>query len=140
MLDLRQSLSFDEANDRYTLVPSLRAVRTEDAARIEGSVAVTCPVGTVLSERGAIYLYLGRNAQPDDLDGAEAEPFATTGVTESGTVGFRYALRYLPAGDYTLAFTCQGDEEVPGSDEDLDFLNAENVAIDAGVVLQRDLD
>ena len=139
VLDLRQSLSFDAANDRYTLTPALRAVRTEDAARIEGAVAVTCPVGTVLSERGAIYLYLGRNAQPDDLDGAAAEPFATTGVTASGTAGFRYALRYLPAGDYTLAFTCHGDEELPGSDEDLDFRSAGNVAVDAGDVLQRDL-
>jgi hypothetical protein len=140
MLDLRQSLSFDETNDRYTLTPVLRSVRTEDAARVEGSVAVVCPVGTVLQDEGAIYLYSGRNVQADDLDGAEAEPFATTGVIDSGTAALRYALRFLPAGNYTLAFTCQGDEEVPGSSENLDFRNVENIEIDAGDVLQRNID
>lgn len=140
MLDLRQSLSFDEGNDRYTLTPALRSVRTADAARIEGQVAVVCPAGTVLPDRGAIYLYSGRNVAPDDLDGAGEEPFATTGVTDPGTAEFRYALRYLPAGSYTLAFTCRGDDEVPGFDEDLDFRSVGNVEIDAGDVLQRDLD
>ena len=140
MLDLRQSLSFDEANDRYTLTPALRSVRTEDAARVEGNVAVVCPAGTVLPDDAAIYLYSGRNVQPDDLDGADAEPFATTGVIDSGTVALRYALRFLPAGNYTLAFTCQGDEEVPGSSENLEFRNVENVTVEAGDVLQRNLD
>jgi hypothetical protein len=140
MLDLRQSLSFDEANDRYTLTPVLRSVRTEDAARVEGNVSLVCPVGTVLQDEGAIYLFSGRNVQADDLDGAEAEPFATTGVIDSGTAALRYALRFLPAGNYTLAFTCQGDEEVPGSSENLDFRNVENIEIDAGDVLQRNID
>jgi len=139
MLDLRQSLSFDEANDRYTLTPALRSVRTEDAAQVEGDVNVVCPAGTELRDDGAIYLYSGRNVQPDDLDGVDAEPFATTGVTDSGTAVFRYALRFLPAGNYTLAFTCQGDEEIPGSSENLDFRNVENVEIGAGDVLQRNL-
>jgi hypothetical protein len=140
MLDLRQSLSFDEANDRYTLTPVLRSVRTEDAARVEGNVSLVCPVGTVLQDEGAIYLFSGRNVQADDLDSAEAEPFATTGVIDSGTAALRYALRFLPAGNYTLAFTCQGDEEVPGSSENLDFRNVENIEIDAGDVLQRNID
>jgi Domain of unknown function (DUF4382) len=140
MLDLRQSLSFDEANDRYTLTPVLRSVRTEDAARVEGNVSVVCPAGTVLRDEGAIYLYSGRNVQADDLDGAEAEPFATTGVIDSGSAALRYALRFLPAGNYTLAFTCQGDEEVPGSSENLDFRNVESIEIDAGDVLQRNID
>ena len=140
MLDLRQSLSFDEANDRYTLTPALRSVRTEDAAQVEGNVSVVCPVGTVLRDEGAIYLYSGRNVQADDLDGAEAEPYATTGVIDSGIAAFRYALRFLPAGNYTLAFTCQGDEEVPGSSEDLDFRSVENVEVEAGDVLQWNLD
>lgn len=140
MLDLRQSLSFDEASDRYTLTPALRSVQTADAARVEGNVAVVCPAGTVLRDRGAIYLYSGRNVQPDDLDGADAEPFATTRVIDSGTAAFRYALRFLPAGNYTLAFTCRGDDEVPGSSENLDFRSVENVEVEAGDVLQRNLD
>jgi len=49
-------------------------------------------------------------------------------------------LRFLPAGNYTLAFTCLGDEEVPGSSENLDFRSVENVEVEAGDVLQWNLD
>jgi len=63
MLDLRQSLSFDEVNDRYTLTPALRSVRSDAAARIEGNVAIVCPAGIVLPDRGAfIFTRLERAA------------------------------------------------------------------------------
>jgi hypothetical protein len=139
MLDLRQSLSFDESSAEYTLAPRLRAIRTDDAARIEGTVTVACPTGTSLAEGGAIYLFSGTNVQPDDLDGAGAEPLATTRVLDSVIARPRYALRFLPAGDYTLALTCTGDEDVLGVDDDLAFRNVTNVQLDVDDVLQRDL-
>jgi len=139
MLDLRQSLSFDEASVKYTLEPRLRAVRTDDAARIEGTVTVACPVGTALATGGAIYLFSGRNVAPDDLDGAGAEPFATTRIVEPGAAAPRYALRFLPAGEFTLALTCRGDEDVLGKDNNLAFRNITNVQVDANAVLQRNL-
>jgi hypothetical protein len=140
MLDLRQSLSFDEANGEYTLTPRLRAVPTDAAARIEGDVVVACPAGTSLVAGGAIYLFSGTDVQPDDLDGANAEPFATTGVISSGTAGFRYTLRFLPAGDYTLALTCKGNDDVVGVENDLGFRNVSDVQLDDGDVLRRNLD
>lgn len=139
MLDLRQSLGFDAASDEYTLTPRLRATRTDDAARIEGTVAVVCPVGTSLATGGAVYLYSGANMTPDDLDGAGAEPFATTRVLDQGVTAPRYALRFLPAGEFTLALTCRGDEDVLGTDDDLAFRNVTNVQVDAGDALQRNL-
>lgn len=140
VLDLRQSLSFDEANDEYTLKPRLRAVRSGDAAGIEGNVAAACPEGTLLTPGAAIYLFSGTGVAPDDLDGATAEPFATTGVVGSATAGFRYAMRFLPAGDYTLALTCNGNEDVLSVDDDLAFRNVQDVQLDEGDVLQRNLD
>jgi hypothetical protein len=139
LLDLRQSLAFDDAGDEYTLTPRLRAVATGDAARVEGAVGIVCPIGTSLATGGAVYLFPGRNVQPDDLDGVGAEPLATTRVVASGSTAFRYALRFLPAGDYTLAFTCRGDQDLLGSSEDLDFRNVRDVELDDGDVLQRDL-
>lgn len=139
MLDLRQSLSFDESRDEYTLKPRLRAVRTDDAARIEGTVTVVCPVGTSLATGGAVYLYSGANVVPDDLDGAGAEPFATSRVVDQSVTAPRYALRFLPAGDYTLALTCRGDQDVLGTDNNLAFRNVTNVQVDADDVLQRNL-
>lgn len=139
-LDLRQSLVFDDADEEYTLTPQVRAIRTGDAARIEGNVTVTCPTGTSLATGGAVYLFAGRDVDPDDIDGAGAEPFATTAVVDSGFGQFRYALRFLPGRNYTLALTCRGDEDVLDDSEDLDFRNVGNVEVDDGEVLQRDLD
>lgn len=139
MLDLRQSLRFEDASDEYTLTPRLRAIRTEDAARIEGTVTAVCPVGTTLATGGAVYLYSGADVLPDDLDGAGVEPFASTRVVDTGLATPRYALRFLPAGDYTLALTCRGDEDVLGVDNSLAFRNISNVQVDEDDVLQRNL-
>jgi hypothetical protein len=89
---------------------------------------------------GAIYLFSGADVETDDLDGADAEPFATTRVLESTTTGgFRFALSFLPAGKYTLALTCRGNEDLLGVDDTLDFVNIVNVEVEAGDVLQLDL-
>ena len=86
-----------------------------------------------------MYLFAGADVVPDDIDGTGVEPFATTGVVDPGTGAFSYALRFLSAGDYTLALTCRGNEDVPGADDDLEFGNIQNVRIDAGDVLQLNL-
>jgi len=139
MLDLRQALSLDEAKGEFTLAPRLRAVRTDDAARIEGFVTVACPVGTSLATGGAVYLFSGANVVPDDLDGAGAEPLATTRVVDPDFTTPSYALRFLPAGDYTLALTCNGDDDALAVDDDVVFRNVTNVQLDADDVLQRNL-
>lgn len=139
MLDLRQSLRYDDARSEYTLTPRLRATRTDDSARIEGAVTVACPAGTTLATGGSIYLFPGSNVQPDDLDGAGAEPLATTRVVDPVIANPWYALRFLPAGDYTLALTCRGNEDVLGVDDNLAFRNVTNVRVDADDVLLRNL-
>jgi uncharacterized protein YfaP (DUF2135 family) len=139
MLDLRQSLSFDDDNDEYTFTPVLRAVRTEDISSIEGNLTVTCPAGDSLIE-GAVYLFQGENITPDDLDGAGVEPFATAPVlTGNNNSSFFYSLRVLPQGNYTMAVTCNGNDDDPASDEDLRFRNIVNVELDEGEVLNRNL-
>lgn len=139
MLDLRQSLSFDDDDDTYTLTPVMRAVDTGDASRIEGDITATCPPGDSLSQ-GAVYLFDGQNVTPDDLDGAGVEPFATARVFTSQTGdSFFYALRVLPEGDYTLALSCIGNDEDPLLDQDLEFSNIVNVAVGRSETLTRDI-
>ena len=137
MLDLRQSLSYDESKDRYTLTPALRSVSTDDAARIEGVVTVVCPLDPLLVPGEAVYLFAGTDVSPDDLDGAGVEPFATTSVTRSATAALVYSLRFLPAGEYTLALTCNGYEDELGVDDDLRFRNVTNVRINRRDVVLR---
>jgi hypothetical protein len=139
MLDLRQSLSFDDDTDEYTLTPVLRAVDSGDASSIEGNISVACPAGDSLSQ-GAVYLFQGENVTPDDLDGADVEPFATAPVFTSQTGdSFFYALRILPEDNYTLAVTCIGNDDDPATDEDLEFRNSVNVQVDSGEIVTLDL-
>lgn len=139
LLDLRKTLRFDDDSNEYTLTPVLRAVNTEDMSRIEGNVGVTCPASDDLAE-GAVYLFTGRDVTPDDIDGAGVEPFATAPLfpSQAGN-SFFYALRYLPAGDYTVAVTCIGNDEDPGEDEDLEFRNVVNVELDDAETVTLDL-
>jgi len=140
MLDLRQSLRFDDVDDEYTLMPLLRTVRTGDAALVQGAVSTTCPAGTTLILGGAIYAFAGADVTADDVDGATPEPYATTGVVLNSDSGqFSYALRFLRAGDYTLALTCRGNEDELGADDELEFGDGVNVTIQADDVLQRNL-
>ena len=139
-LDLRQSLVFDDVDEEYTLTPMLRTVRTGDAALIQGAVGTSCPAGTSLIFGGAVYAYSGADVIPDDLDGATPEPYATTGVVLNSDSGqFSYSLRFLPAGDYTLALTCRGNEDELGTDDELEFGDGVDVTIRADDVLQRNL-
>lgn len=139
LLDLRQSLRFDDDSDEYTLTPVMRTVVSGDASRIQGNVSVACQAGGDLST-GAVYLYQGRDITPDDIDGVGVEPFATAPIfTSQGGASFFYALRYLPEGDYTLAVTCIGNDEDPLEDQDLRFRNVINVDLNERETVTRDL-
>jgi len=133
-LALRKSLDFDDDSGEYTLTPSLRVVEAEEAGTISGSVSVTCPAGTSLQQGGAVYLFEGEDSEPDEIDGAGTEPYATTAIINDVGTGFRYALAFLPRGDYTIAATCNGNLDAPSSRDDVNFLRGANVSIDADAV------
>ncbi|MBB6093694.1 hypothetical protein HNQ60_002575 [Povalibacter uvarum] len=130
MMDLRRSLTFNDDDDEYTLTPSLRAVRTAEAGQISGTVVATCPFGSSLAEGGAVYLYQGEDIDPDDVGSGGTQPFATTAVSFNFGTQATYSLRLLPPGDYTVALTCNGEIDEPGSDEDVSFVSTANVTVD----------
>lgn len=138
-LDLRQSLSLDVAADEYTLRPLLRSVATSDAAQVFGSIAVACPTGSSLQQGGAVYLFAGQNQEPDDRDGVGVEPYATTNAIAGFDGTFSYQLRALPAGSYTIAATCNGDEENPKENDTLDFAGRSNIRLREGEALELDI-
>jgi hypothetical protein len=109
---------------------------------LSGTVATAaCPAGTTLETGGAVYLFEGSDVTPDDLDGVDAEPYATTRVVPSGTPdAFDYTLRFLPPGDYTLALTCQGDADILDQSDDLTFVDTQNVRLDTAAAAEVDLD
>jgi len=139
-LDLRQSLSFNDDTDEYTLTPLLRGVRTEDAGAITGAVTIDCPGGSLLERGGAVYLFAGEDVTPDDRDGQGVEPYLTTRVTIApGTaVTPSYAFDFVPEGDYTIVMTCNGDEDDAATNDDIRFRNASNVRVRAERTVTRD--
>lgn len=136
MLDLRLSLRVDD-DDEYRLLPVLRSVRTEDAGEIQGTIRASCLTEDI-DTSPAVYLFEGNDVTPDDYDGADAEPIATAPVELIGD-RFTYTLRFLPEGDYTIAFSCDAQEEDPQTDDEIDFDITENVDLREGETLERDL-
>lgn len=141
-LDVRQSLSFDDATDVYTLTPVVRGVRTEDSGDIFGQVTRSCPSSSPLDRGGAVYLFTGRDITPDDRDGAGEEPYLTTRVLIEGGVQAppEFILNFIPEGDYTIAFTCNGDEDDAATSDDIRFEDVANIEVRAEETTTHDFD
>lgn len=137
-LDLRLSLSVNERNE-YSLRPSLRSIRTEEAGELQGLVSAPCVNDGTTTARAAVYLFEGANIRPDDRDGQGVEPYATAPVV-LGVAGFSYTMRFLAAGTYTVALACNGFEEDPLTDDDLDFRATATVEIEEGETARQDIE
>ncbi|HEY5810747.1 MAG TPA: DUF4382 domain-containing protein [Povalibacter sp.] len=138
-LDLRKSLSFNDDNDEYTLTPALRSTPADKAAQISGNVDIRCSAGSSLAQGGAVYLFTGADIEPNDI-GSAVVPYATAAVIADQFSGFStYSLRYLTPGDYTIAVTCNGDEDEASVDNDIDFVGTANVSVDDSETLTRNL-
>lgn len=138
-LDLRRSLRYDSEAREYTLTPQLRVAPASAAGEINGTVDITCPTGTSLESGGAVYLFEGHDVEPDDV-GSGVEPYATTAVmTSLFDSSFRYSLRFLPAGDYTIAVTCNGNDDAPDADDDVKFVRSVNVTLKDSQTLEENL-
>lgn len=144
-LDLVLSLSQDEPGDDVTLDPVIRAMESEDAASVGGTIPAsrfddeTCVEGTA-----RVYAFVGTNIEPDERDGNEAEPIAVADIvrTDTNSEG-TYEFRYMPPDDYTLAFTCEGEFEngiEPADDEVIDFFEGADIRLDPGEDLTVDFD
>lgn len=150
-LDLRFSL-IDDGDGSYSLRPVVRAADRGKAALIEGEVDAAlvgdddCREGRSVGTGVAVYAFAGDDRTPNDFydDGsivAAQQPLASAPVAyEADSDSYRYRLHFMPAGDYTLALTCQADSERPDADDDLLFLDTLNVSADSGETVEADFD
>lgn len=129
--DLRKSIIVDP-NDptKYQLIPSLRAVLNKDAGAITGTVAT--PLVTCLDP--AIYAYQGDVAAPTDVDIAAPagtlQPYSTALVGLNATSGlYNFTVGFLPAGDYTIAYTCNATLDVANQANQLSFSHIQHVTV-----------
>jgi hypothetical protein len=134
--DLHQSIhtppgqASDACATGYVLRPTLRLVNDADVGAIDGTVSFDS--GTVPAECQAnVYLYEG-TVVPDDSEDETAaspdvDPFAVVSVDiPDGSVTGTYQAAFIPAGDYTAAFTCDEDT---AADESLVFVPPEGTLV-----------
>jgi hypothetical protein len=133
-LDLRRSLILPEGETDAILRPSLRLVHTEQT----GSIA--CTIDDVLISAacdnpdvslGAVYIYEGADVTPMDVRNESTDPLTTALVFFEDDV-YLYEAGFLPAGEYTVAYTCDAVNDDPESANDLDFYGVGNASVTAG--------
>lgn len=136
-IDLRRGLDGAVEADRFWLRPAMRLIRTEDSGHITGSVSqVTLDSGVGCADRAgySIYVFAGRNTAPREMHGDGIGPLTSSRLREDNT----YTVAYLPAGQYTLAFTCQGARDHPLTDDRIGFSQTINATVTAGKTTAAD--
>jgi len=136
--DLRQSLhappgqssgTTGACTQGYLLRPTLRLVDNANVGAITGTVSFEAgtPPENCMPK---VYLFTGV-AVPDDIEESattpDVDPLVIVGVSlPDGAVSGTYRAAFIPAGNYTAAFTCSDDTD---ADESLDFSPASGTAV-----------
>lgn len=133
---LRQAMTYDESSLVYELKSNGIRLQDNDGDRsISGSVDSSlfdtespCDEKDDATTGNVMYLYEGHDLNTGDLadvfdaesgdltttipDGA-IEPFAAKAVKDDGDDGWEYEFSFLPAGEYTLVFSCDAADDDP---------------------------
>lgn len=127
--DLRKSVRKPGSSNEYKLRPTLRIVDNSNLGTITGS-AIPTLVSTNCN--AAIYVFEGQNVIPDDMDDLAAEPVTVATIAlDSATGEYTYRASFLQTGDYTLALTCNANQDDPDTDDSLNFIVTANVSVSA---------
>jgi len=148
--DLRKAVKHNKNTGVYKLKSKGRVVIDSDVGVIRGTVVPALLLHPSCSDldadtHNALYVFAGHNVTPDDI-GEDADdgvdPITTTPIKWNSAQGaYVFEAAFLPAGDYTIAFTCNADAENIGDDEDdgddndgdddddLKFFQVQNVTI-----------
>jgi hypothetical protein len=137
-LNLRFSL-VDTGTDGYDLVPVVRALHPDLSGVLTGFVSTAivestaCLAGRPAGTGVAVYAFEGSGVTPADYAG-QAGLIAADDVEFDPVFGeYRYQLHFLPPGNYTLALTCQADQDDPMADDALAFeASADTFVLAAG--------
>lgn len=145
--DLRKSIVQRGKTGCYNLKPQLRLVDNAGAGRIEGHVdaallsASGCTADAADGRGAAVYVFAGAGIEPDDDDGTSPDPLTTALLApEAGdaVTRFTYAAGFLPAGAYTVAFSCQAGDDVPGAQDTIVFTGTATIAVESEATTVHD--
>jgi uncharacterized protein DUF4382 len=108
----------------FKLKPVLRLVDNAQVGTISGTIQ-TAALGSPQTNCGThapvVYLFAGSGVTPDDIYVPDSgtlpavQPLVTATATLDASSMFAYTIAFVPAGTYTVAFTCDADD--PAVDE-----------------------
>ncbi len=128
--DLRKSVH--QNSNGYTLRPTLRLIDNSTDGALQGSF-MTGYCKNI--NNAAVYVYEGTGVTANDL-GSASEPVTTARVTLvdplAAIASYKYTVAFLPAGNYTVAYTCDASIDTLESGDEVQFISTSNVTIVAG--------
>ena len=132
--DLRKSVRAPQGSSGdYILRPTVRMVATTDVGHIAGTVSESLLNDNSCINGDTVYVFEGAGVIPDDIDDQDLEPVTTAMVELDDATGlYTYRAAFLPAGDYTVAFTCQAGDDDPATNDTIVFLDTVDVTVTAG--------
>lgn len=123
--DLRKSVHMTGPGE-YILRPTLRIVETEAAASLSGTVDNTL-VGPDCSPG----VYLFNEGDPlNDLDGSEDDAIYSVAMPQQGP--YDYSAGFLPPGSYSIAFTCDAENDANDTEDDITFTHETSITLEPG--------
>ena len=76
------------------------------------------------------YLFEGADIVPDDNGGTLSQPTTSVQMTESEDgLGWAWTAPWLTPGEYTVAYTCDGMNDEPDVDDELEFREQFNATV-----------
>lgn len=135
--DLRKSVNDPEGQTYmgqpvYYLRPTLRMVATSVAGYIHGTVDTTTVFNGLTCSAPEVgyfaYVYEGAGVTPDDIDGDLGDPI-TTAMIKMDDADFVYRTSLLAPGVYTVALTCEGNNDDPLADDTIVFVGTTDVTV-----------
>jgi len=141
VMDLKFSLADQRSRTgTFDMAPSVQAVNPATAGFVSGQLAAAlveqadCSHEHAPGEGLAVYAYAGGESAVRDFDMAvQPRPVASALATAANEGSlYAYALPPLAPGDYTLAYTCQADEDDPSRTDAVAFSGSRVIRVGAG--------
>jgi len=114
--DLRQAIACPPGlSPACILKPAQRLVQNTQVGNIQGNASLTLvPDGCM----PGVYLYNGTVTMPEDMNSTASamdanQPIASKALSATSQTPFYYQFAFLQPGTYTIAFTCQADQDNP---------------------------
>ncbi|WP_150912311.1 DUF4382 domain-containing protein [Marinobacter halotolerans] len=142
--DVRKSIVNPQGGQAdYYLKPALRLVDNQEVGSITGEVdyaLINSTRGVDDTEdnladcayEGSAYIYEGADVTPTDLNvNEESGPLLVVPVSANDSDSlYSYTAAFLSAGDYTVSYSCQLDDNE--QDDALEYDGTQNVTVEAG--------